>query len=501
MKTNTLSLLAVSTLLLTAACASEDTTGKQEQKQENKTDGLTTFVMPNTRATRTTGEYDGSGIDFYWTEGDRLWVNNGTLIQDTKNNISSKLVPNPTTPTAVKRAATASFSFAGNYTAPNYPVRYTGKNSTTGDKVTIKAQQNQTTPNDASHLGESGDCGTATAYKTYTAEGVDYRFTLDHKASYLTLLPYSTINFSAYVKLTQIKITADEALSGQFNFDDSGIDLGSRPAPTPANRSITLTLSGGGTNGFVIPVAAAKETNSPIMVLPPGTYNNVSIEYTLYDQFTTKTETIKKEYATLTFVPGKNKKISTNLQMRSYITPMGNWREFVGPNTNQALWYMHRGDPHLDQTTIFAAKRSATSPANICLGGIWVKKAAKIPGFTGSNDPFGVNQIYYWDDYHVGGYSGYLSNVNGHAISLPTGIPANISDYYFMPSVSAYQVVDGVSIKSGDGMIRYWIGTRFYGHLVQGNVFAVDIPPAVPSATIGVGCNYSTVVMAYWQAQ
>lgn len=497
MKTNALSLLALTgTLFLITACANEETNSKQEQAQKNDTKGLTAFVVDN-GATRTTADYDGSGLNFYWTEGDRLWVNNGTLIQDNSSNITDLLTDNPSIPTAVKRTATARFYFSGTYTAPSYPVRYTGKNSTVGDKVTIKSQQAQDLPNDAAHIGEDGDCGTGTAINS----GGGYNFALDHKASYLTLLPYSTINFSTAVKLTQVKITADEALSGQFNFDDSGIDLGSRPAPTPANRSITLTLSGGGTNGFVIPVAAAKETNSPIMVLPPGTYNNVSIEYTLYDQFTTKTETIKKEYATLTFVPGKNKKISTNLQMRSYITPMGNWREFVGPNTNQALWYMHRGDPHLDQTTIFAAKRSATSPANICLGGIWVKKAAKIPGFTGSNDPFGVNQIYYWDDYHVGGYSGYLSNVNGHAISLPTGIPANISDYYFMPSVSAHQVVDGVSIKSGDGMIRYWIGTRFYGHLVQGNVFAVDIPPAVPSATIGVGCNYSTVVMAYWQAQ
>lgn len=497
MKTNALSLFALTgALFLMAACANEETNSKQEPEQKPDAKGLTAFVVDS--RTRTTADYDGSGLNFYWTEGDRLWLkNNGTLVQDTKNDIDKLLAPNPTMPTAVKRTATAKFYYKGDYYAPTYHVRYTGKGNPVSDKVTIRDQQTQTLPNDAAHISEDGDCGTATATKS----GIEYNFNLDHKASYITFLPYSTIYFSAYVKLTQIKITADEALSGQFNFDDSGIDLGSRPAPTPANRSITLTLSGGGTNGFVIPVAAAKETNSPIMVLPPGTYNNVSIEYTLYDQFTTKTETIKKEYATLTFVPGKNKKISTNLQMRSYITPMGYWREFVGPNTNQALWYIQRGDPHLDQTTIFAAKRSATSPANICLGGIWVKKAAKIPGFTGSNDPFGRNQIYYWETYRVDGYSGYLCNVNDYAISLPSGIPANINDYYFIPSVSGYQVADGVSIKSGDGMLRYWIGTRFYGHMVQGNVFAVDVPPAVPSANIGVGCNYSTNVLAYWQAQ
>ena len=458
MKTNTLSLLAVSTLLLTAACASEDTTGKQEQKQENKTDGLTTFVMPNTRATRTTAEYDGSGIDFYWTEGDRLWVNNGTLIQDTKNNISSKLVPNPTTPTAVKRAATASFSFAGNYTAPNYPVRYTGKNSTTGDKVTIKAQQNQTTPNDASHLGESGDCGTATAYKTYTAEGVDYRFTLDHKASYLTLLPYSTINFSAYVKLTQIKITADEALSGQFNFDDSGINLASRPAPTPANRSITLTLDGRKWRGFPIPVTAAKETNAAIMVLPPGTYNNVSIEYTLFNRRFRKTTTIKKEYASLTFTPGKNKKISTNLQMRECIIPITDL-DGRGPcsNINECLWYMWKGDPHFDMTTVCAYKSSATSQAFISNGVLWMKKAANIPGFNSG---------------HVDGkdYRVYYGEIYGRTSSVSTGTPSNTEDYFFIPIITL------------NGNLRYWIGTNWV--YSSGLTFSVDPTPS-PNFCIG----------------
>ena len=500
MKTNTLSLLAlIGALFLMTACASEETNSKQEPEQKPDAKGLTAFVV-NNGATRTTADYDGSGLNFYWTEGDRLWVNNGTLIQDNSSNITDLLTDNPSIPTAVKRTATARFYFSGTYTAPSYPVRYTGKNSTVGDKVTIKSQQAQALPNDAAHIGEDGDCGTGTAINS----GGGYNFTLDHKASYLTLLPYSTINFSTAVKLTQVKITADEALSGLFNFDDSGIDLGSRPTPTPANRSITLTLSGGGTNGFVIPVAAAKETNSPIMVLPPGTYNNVSIEYTLYDQFTTKTETIKKEYATLTFVPGKNKKISTNLQMRSYITPMGYWREFVGPNTNQALWYIHRGDPHLDQTTIFAAKRSATSPANICLGGVWVKKAAKIPGFTSSTDHTGTNQIYYWESYHVDGYSGYLCNMNGHVVSpLLTGIPTNISDYYFIPGVTPHGTGDGVSIQSASkyGFIRYWIGTRFYGHLVQGNVFAINMPPYVSTPYMEIGCNYSTNVIPYWQAQ
>ena len=489
MKANTLSLLAVSTLLLTAACASEDTTGKQEQKQENKTDGLTTFVMPNTRATRTTAEYDGSGIDFYWTEGDRLWVNNGTLIQDTKNNISSKLVPNPTTPTAVKRAATASFSFAGNYTAPNYPVRYTGKNSTTGDKVTIKAQQNQTTPNDASHLGESGDCGTATAHKTYTADGVDYRFTLDHKASYLTLLPYSTINFSAYVKLTQIKITADEALSGQFDFDDSGIDLGSRPAPTPTNRSITLTLNGGGTNGFKLPIAARKEDNASVIVLPPGTYHNVTIEYSVYDQYTTKSFTFKREYPTLALTAGKNKKISTDLkQIKVYYVPGSWWVATMGPYKNEALWYVQNGDPHLDLTPVYAARRGATPtsiPASICSGGVWFKKRANIPGFAAWSAPDGTNKNDGPD---------YFS----YSTALPQGVPANINDYFFAPLVLCTTGNDS-RITVGNNRFDFWTASKYESSGYYGATIFVVLKP---SPRVGInGEFYHTEVPYFYEYQ
>lgn len=489
MKTNALSLFALTgALFLMAACASEETNSKQEQAQKPDTKGLTAFVVDS--RTRTTADYDGSGLNFYWTEGDRLWLkNNGTLVQDTKNDIDKLLAPNPTMPTAVKRTATARFYYKGDYYAPIYHVRYTGKGNPVSDKVTIKDQQTQTLPNDAAHISEDGDCGTATATKS----GIEYSFTLDHKASYLTLLPYSTINFATSVKLTQIKITADEALSGQFNFDDSGIDLGSRPAPTPANRSITLKLNGGGTNGFVLPVAATKETNSSVMVVPPGTYHNVTIEYSLYDQISTKSAIIKREYATLTFTPGKNKKITTNLKMRVYITPMGGFWEGHGPNTNEAMWYIHNGDPHLDQTAIYAAQRSTTLPANICSGGIWLKKKANIPGFSGTEAPNGVNYISF--DSYLGKWS---SRVNNYALPLSRGIPTNINDYYFLPSVSPY---GSTGVTSNNGSLRYWIGTRCAIGWTLGQVLAVDVPPLVTSPNIGIGCNYLSVVLLYWDKQ
>ena len=113
MKTNALSLLALTgTLFLMTACANEETNSKQEQAQKNDTKGLTAFVVDN-GATRTTADYDGSGLNFYWTEGDRLWVNNGTLIQDNHNNVAEQLTPNPATPAGVKRDRYSKVLFLG----------------------------------------------------------------------------------------------------------------------------------------------------------------------------------------------------------------------------------------------------------------------------------------------------------------------------------------------------------------------------------------------------
>ena len=95
MKTNTLFLLALSGVLFFTACASEDT-AKQEPTQEPGIEGLTAFVVEDSDTkTRTTAEYDGSGINFYWTAGDRLWVNNVTLTRDVRNTINNHLENHP----------------------------------------------------------------------------------------------------------------------------------------------------------------------------------------------------------------------------------------------------------------------------------------------------------------------------------------------------------------------------------------------------------------------
>ena len=499
MKTNILSLLALAGLLTFAGCANDDTANKQSE-QELGTEGLTSFVEED-NTTRTTGEYDGSGLNFYWTEGDRLWVNAGTatspvLKQDSKNNISNLLVANPAIPTGVKRAAKASFAFAGTYTASSYPVRYTGKNGV-ADKVTIKAAQSQTIPNDASHIGEDGDCGVANAQKQSDGK---YHFTLDHKAAYITFMPYSTQTEVAGAKIRKIRVftgNTSDALAGTFDLADNGTL--SNPAST--SNSVELTVP-----NFSIPTTSAYATNGATMVVNPGTYSNVSIEYTLHDPVTNVTGTITKIYPNVTFTAGRNKKVHTDLQVKvygqdSYYTwdaaigqhywyghldsdgkpdnknnyPQNNtdsrwYREDASlpapaanrivsgcPNVNEAIWYTMQGDPHWDNTTLWATM------GHLYAGGMWVKKKANISGFTDSN--------YNGTDYRM-----VLNPSFSNHIITP-GKPTNLTDYFYLPALGNYIQGEMYGLKDGGA---YWLSTpslwrRDYACVVSFGCINMDV--------------------------
>lgn len=472
MKTKILSLLAIAGLLFFTGCASEDTANKQTE-QEPSTEGLTGFVE-EVPATRTTAEYDGSGLNFYWTAGDRIWVNNGgTLTQDAYNNISSKLENNPANPSAVQRATKAKFWFNGTFTASSYPVRYTGKNGTK-DKVTIKASQTQTIPNDASHIGEDGDFGVATATKP--AGVAQYHFALDHKAAYITFMPYTDQGVVAGAKLQKIRVftgNPSDALAGTFDLADDGTL--SNPASTSNSVELTVpnfsipstsTYTTNGPTMVVKPIIEPYATNGATMVVNPGTYNNVSIEYTVHDPVTNVTGTITKTYPSVTFMAGRNKKVNTDLQVPVYYQdsyymwdaaegqdywcghldsdgkPDGNYplnntdprwhREDASlpcppanrsakdcPNVNELIWYAKHGEPHWDNTTLWATM------GHLYTGGMWLKKKDKISGFTDIN--------YYGTDYRL------ATDTNFPNPNITQGKPSNISDYFYLPALGWYQ--------------------------------------------------------------
>ena len=134
MKTNILSLLSL-TALLFAACATDDLDpGKQKPGSEIDTTGLTAFSMvkPNEGPeTRLSGEYTGSGVDFYWSDYDNLFVNTHAegpsreWLMDKWNNIYELA---GTVSGGPGRAPRATFWFEGEFTKPEYRVRYLGKN-------------------------------------------------------------------------------------------------------------------------------------------------------------------------------------------------------------------------------------------------------------------------------------------------------------------------------------------------------------------------------------
>ena len=293
-------LLLFAAILTLAACASEN--NNATQNGNCNTNAMTEFAMiEESPQSRTAGEYTGTKLKFYWTAQDRLWLNNGTTVQrSSRDNLAEQLVG------GVTKVPTARFWFDGSFTNPTYPLRYTGKNGTK-DKVTIAATQTQTLPTDASHIGESGDCGTATA----TKNGDHYDFTLTHKAAYFTLVPFTTDAALVGGKLTKIKITANKPIAGTFDFDDSG--LNTTNAPTSPSNSITLNLKGADNNGFTLAAAASVSDNSATIVLPPGTYSTFDIEYTVTNPVTNETGITTTNHTNITFTEGKNKKLSPDL--------------------------------------------------------------------------------------------------------------------------------------------------------------------------------------------
>ena len=470
-----LKLFPVALLFLAAGCSSDETTngGKDATNPQEKVD-LTAFVY-DPIDTRTTGNYNGSAIRFYWKKGDKLWVHNVNanpdLIQSTKDDINGQFSGG-----SGNKTPNASFYFPGIYNKSEYPVRYTGQDNPVGDKITIKATQSQKAPSIGEHLGTDGDCGTAIAKR-----GLDgkYTFRLEHKAAYLTFMPYYHHEFAEDVKVTQIKVSANEALCGTFDFNDQGIVLSSRPTANTSNKSITLTLNGGGDNGFTIPKSPTASKNAAIMVLAPGDYTGFTVEYTLYDQATKVRGTVKKEYGALSLKEGKNKKVQTDLAIQHYgddiyymwDAPVGNhyWKghenekpilndnlgtnfptaqgdprwfnniEFPAhatrsakdcPNANELRWIAEKGDPHWDPSLWSVMK-------HLYAGGMWLKKLNVIAAENG-----GSNKL----KSHAPDGTDFVNNLQTDFVKfvysntqIKSGKPAVESKYIFLPTLGYFR--------------------------------------------------------------
>lgn len=474
------SLFATCLLMGLTACSNDNLSDADPNNSAKDKDltGKTSFSITSEAKTRTSGVYN-SGVDFYWTTDDNIWVNSGSTTSPTLTASSSNDITSTT--------ASAKFYFDGTYTAASYPVRYTGNASTSGNTVTIATSQNQNEANNATQLGTVGDCGVGTA--TRQTDG-SYKFTLSHKASYITFMPYySKEALDASAVVTQIKVEAanGEKLAGKFNFSDNG--LGTAISSSSSN-SVTLTLNGtSSTTGFPIPKAATASKNAAIMVVAPGTYSTFKVTYTLYDSVTGTESTISYTYRNINCTPGKNQVIKTDLGMATYTSRKTDYYMWDAKsnywngensqpllndavNTNYAkssddtrwyntaftykvqtkainsckdeptfealTWYIGAGSPQLDNKTLWVFAN------HLYVGGIWLKKQSKISGFSSEENYQGTNT---WDS---GKDIKFTVTISGKPESSVR------RDYFYLPALGQYK--DGKLIDLGKKGY-YWAST------------------------------------------
>lgn len=419
MKVKKLSFLCVAALLF-ASCASEDNANQSNKPQQDTTNvPMVTFVgyQPETTAsakTRTTATHErGKAAKVFWEPTDRIWVKNDQGI--------FRQSETATFPTANNKAQ-ANFQLRtsywdGYYKKFNPEVRYVGT-SYNVNSIQIADQQTQTNPNDFSHLGVAGDCGTAIAQG---AAG-DHRFTLEHKASYLCFVPRcmdATLGPNIY--LTKIKVTANKPIAGSYDFTDGSLE-NKIPVGYSSNE-ITLTLTPG--NFRLNTTTENPAVNGAYMVIKPGTYD-LTINYSIKDPTTNIEKDIVKTVRNFNCPVGKIRDMKawidkdfTNLSyikhymwdaqlpywyghendqpivdngtssqnpknasdprwFNTYLQPYrssydGQTALFRRlPNTNEMLWYAYKGDPHAEQCLAIANGHLQQ------VWGIWLKKKARI---------------------------------------------------------------------------------------------------------------------------
>lgn len=505
-----LSALLFSTTMLVGCDSNE--TAQSGITPTSATEGMTEFAVADkaqqeAKATRTAGIYTGHSIKFYWTSGDHLWINNASTLKE--SNLS-------TIPNTNGKEETAKFYFDGTYTNESYPVRYTGLGNNSGDKVTIKSEQTQQQPNDGSHIGADGDCGTAIAHRK--SDG-SYQFMLDHKASYLTFAPYySTDELASEVTVKKIKVTANENLAGTYAFNNNGIQTSN---VTDAKKSITLSLTG----TFNIPTASDYNKNGAIMVIAPGTYTNFTVEYTLADSRTGVTGTVSKTYASVTFSEGKNTPIKFNLgmtryEMKYYMWDAGShfWNTYSGslpvadgdaapfkapdtdrwfnksetnltaanscincPNANEATIYAFHGDPHWDGETLWVMNK------HIYIGGMWFKKlqfcdggpyTSPVERYSPSGKDYRDNSVWQeWQEEDVTYHNAWTTPVQTKTK------PADTSQYFYLPAMGY------LNNHSSDGQLRIGAGAGGYAGAYWTST-GLDLPHGVRAVALYFSKDY-----------
>lgn len=308
------------------AC-SQDLTEEQKKNIKETPKHLTEFFATNSAKTRTGAKYVTipsvlDGLLFYWNSGDQIWIdknNDGVYVKNDGSDIQSG-----------SKLEDANFFFNDQLNATSYKVRYTGNNSSAANEVTFAETQIQTAPNDASNIGKYGDCGVAVATKNGQGK---YQFTLQHKAAYLVLSPYSTYGFSSSVGVVAVYVTASKPISGKFAFDDNGVGEAKTGAKNTIAWFYKQELLGrehissynsnfrDQQNMLPLPTAADVTQNGIIITMPAGTYEDLTIEYGLIDIATGGYGYYKQTFKNKTLVAGENRVLSRDIKLDTEFDP------------------------------------------------------------------------------------------------------------------------------------------------------------------------------------
>ncbi|WP_278821137.1 hypothetical protein [Hoylesella nanceiensis] len=308
------------------AC-SQDLTEEQKKNIKENPKHLTEFFATNSAKTRTGAKYVTipsvlDGLLFYWNSGDQIWIdknNDGVYVKNDGSDIQSG-----------SKLEDANFFFNDQLNATSYKVRYTGNNSSTANEVIFAETQIQTAPNDASNIGKYGDCGVAVATKNGQGK---YQFTLQHKAAYLVLSPYSTYGFSSSVGVVAVYVTASKPISGKFAFDDNGVGAAKTGAKNTIAWFYKQELLGrehissynsnfrDQQNMLPLPTTADVTQNGIIITMPAGTYEDLTIEYGLIDTATGGYGYYKQTFKNKTLVAGENRVLSRDIKLDTEFDP------------------------------------------------------------------------------------------------------------------------------------------------------------------------------------
>lgn len=345
----------VSMLILTVGCGNNDTVADDSTPtttgiEDDVPAGCTAFCMEEddnsmTRTSMRDHKYLKGGT-FMWETGDKIWVENGSTRTGSKrSNIT-------------KSQATARFYVPGNFPNSSYKVYYTGENSNSGTNVVIKNAQVQQKPNDARHFGTAGDCGTATA----TRNGGRFKFNLDHKVSYLCLMPrIENAGLAANVYLTKIVVKSNNNIAGTYTLNFSGL------TGNGSSNTITLTTKGSGNvpgpwdtaakkqktvpaPGFQISPNKGDVSKSAYMVIAPGTHT-LTVQYTIKDPATEVEATITKTLTAKNYEANKVYDVTANLTTDIEIyRPRGDYYYMWDAQVGYHYWKNHENSqPYVNE--------------------------------------------------------------------------------------------------------------------------------------------------------